>query len=120
MAAEDVALALMMLSNERAHWEVSHGEFGRFEGFRLSDEERELLVASTWGVERRDEKVPVAFRPDDSIVELMEGPGGPERGFGYWPPGTAEAIRYAQAGLEDPRMQASFIAWQEIAMDILP
>jgi hypothetical protein len=89
MAAEDVALALMMLSNERAHWEVSHGEFGRFEGFRLSDEERELLVASTRGVERRDEKVPVAFRPDDSIVELMEGPGGPERGFGYWPPSTA-------------------------------
>jgi hypothetical protein len=120
MPAEDVALALMMLDNEAVHWEVSHGEFGRLEGFELGEDERALLVEATREVVTRDEKVPVAFRPGDESVELS-GPGGPERGFGYWPPGTAEAIKYVQEGLGgDPRLQASFVAWQEVGIDILP
>jgi hypothetical protein len=119
MAAEDMALALMMLDNERVHWEVSHGDFGRLEGFELGEEERALLVNATRDVVTRDEKVPVAFRPGDESVKLS-GPGGPERGFGYWPPATAEAIKYVQEGLGDPRLQASFVAWQELAVDKLP
>jgi hypothetical protein len=119
MAAEDVALALMMLENERVHWEVSHGDFSTLEAFELTEEEQQLLVDSTRGVVTRDEKVPMAFRPDDQSVELS-GPGGPEKGFGYWPPATAEAIKYVQAGLDDPRLQASFVAWQELAVDKLP
>jgi hypothetical protein len=119
MPAEDVALALMMLDNEAVRWEVSHGDFGRVEAFDLSEEERALLVEATRDVVTRDEKVPVAFRPGDESVKL-EGPGGPDRGFGYWPPGAAEAIRYAQDGLEDPRLQASFVAWQEVGVDALP
>jgi hypothetical protein len=119
MPAEDVALALMTLTNERVHWEVSHGDFSTLEGFELSEDERRLLVDSTRGVVTRDEKVPVAFRPGDEAVELS-GEGGPEKGFGYWPPATAEAIRYVQEGLGDPRLQASFVAWQEVGIDNLP
>ena len=119
MAAEDMALALMMLDNERVHWDVSHGDLGRLEGFELSEEEQALLVGATRDVVTRDEKVPVAFRPDGEAPRLR-GPGGPDRGFGYWPPGTARAIRYAQEGIQDPRLQASFVAWQEVGVDILP
>jgi hypothetical protein len=120
MPAQDVALALMTLTNERVHWEVSHGDFSTLEAFELSEDEQRLLVDSTTrGVVTRDEKVPVAVRPGDESVELS-GAGGPEKGFGYWPPATAEAIRYAQAGLEDPRLQASFVAWQEAWIDRLP
>jgi hypothetical protein len=112
MAAEDVALALMMLENQRVHWDVGHGDFSRLEGFQLSDEELRLLVEATRDVVTIDDQVPVPFRPDDESVEL-EGVGGRERGFGYWPPGAAEAITYVQKGLGDPRLQASFVAWQE-------
>jgi hypothetical protein len=119
MPAQDVALALMTLTNERVHWEVSHGDFSTLESFELTDDEQGLLVDCTRGVVTRDEKVPVAVRTGDESVELI-GPGGPERGFGYWPPATAEAIRYVQESLDDPRLQASFVAWQEVGMDILP
>jgi hypothetical protein len=119
MPAEDVALALMTLTNERVHWEVSHGDFSTLEAFELSEDEQRLLVDATRGVVTRDDKVPVAVRPGDESVKLS-GPGGPEKGFGYWPPGMAEAIRYAQAGVDEPRLQASFVAWQEAGYDILP
>jgi hypothetical protein len=119
MPAEDVALALMMLDNEHVHWEVSHGDFSTLASFELSEDEQRLLIDSTRGVVTRDEKVPVAFRPGDESVELS-GEGGAEKGFGYWPPATAEAIRYAQAGLDNPRLQASFVAWQEVGLDNLP
>ncbi len=119
MAAADVAMALMALDNPDAHWEVGHGDFGRFEAFKLNDEERRLLIEATVAVPRRDDKVPVAFDPRDDTGDLS-GPGGTERGFGYWPPGTAEAIRYVQGGLDDPRLQATFVAWQEKWMDALP
>jgi hypothetical protein len=109
----------MALDNTDAHWEVGHGEFRRFEAFELSDEERRLLMGATVGVPRRDEKVPVALRPEEDTGDLS-GPGGTERGFGYWPPGTAEAIRYVQGGLDDPRLQACFVAWQEKGLDALP
>jgi hypothetical protein len=112
MAAEDVALALMMFENQQVHWEVGHGDFRRLEGFELSDEELALLVEATRGVVVIDDEVPVPFRPGDESVELA-GVGGRERGFCYWPPGAAEAIRYVQDGLHDPRLQASFVAWQE-------
>jgi hypothetical protein len=119
MAAADVALALMALDNEDADWEVGHGDFARFEAFELSDEERRLLMGATVEVPRRDDKVAVAFRPEDDPGDLS-GPGGADRGFGYWPPGTAEAIRYVQRRLDDPRLQTCFVAWQERAMDVLP
>jgi hypothetical protein len=119
MPAQDVALALMALTNERVHWEVGHEDFRSLEGFQLSEDEQRLLVDSTKDVVTRDEKMPVAFRPKDESVELS-GEGGPEKGFGYWPPATAEAIRYAQAGLDDPRLQASFVAWQEAYLDDFP
>ena len=119
MAVADVALALMALDNEDAHWEVGHGEFGRFEAFELSDEERELLMGATVDVARRDDKLPVAFRPEDDTGNLS-GPGGTDKGFGYWPPGTAEAIRYVQRGLDEPRLQACFVAWQQKGVDALP
>jgi hypothetical protein len=119
MAAEDVALALMMFDNQRVHRELSHGDFGVLEGFELTKGERRLLVDATRGVVTRDEKVPVALRPEGASVELS-GEGGPEKGFGYWPPETAKAIRYAQEGLQDPRLQASFVAWQEAGWDTLP
>ena len=119
MGAEDVALALMTLTNERVHWEVGHVDFSTLEGFELSEEEQALLVGATRDVVTRDEKVPVAFRPRDESVDLS-GEGGPEKGFGYWPPGTAEAIRYVQQSLHDPRLQASFVAWQEVGLDNLP
>jgi hypothetical protein len=112
MAAEDVALALMMLENQQVHWDVGHGDFSRLEGFELSEEERGLLVDATRGAVTIDDQVPVPFRAEDESVELA-GVGGRERGFCYWPPGAAEAIQYVQKGLGDPRLQASFIAWQE-------
>jgi hypothetical protein len=119
MAAEDVALALMMLENQQVHWEVGHGDFSRLDGFQLSEEELRLLVEATSGVVAIDEQIPVAFRPGDESVELA-GVGGRERGFCYWPPGAAEAIRYVQEGLGDPRLQASFVAWQEERGDSFP
>jgi hypothetical protein len=119
VAAADVALALMALDNEDAHWEVGQEDFARFDAFELSHEERRLLTGATVEVPRRDDKVAVPFRPKDDPGDLS-GPGGVERGFGYWPPGTAEAIRYVQAGLDDPRLQACFVAWQERCIDNLP
>ena len=112
MAAEDVALALMMLENEEVHWQVDHGDFSRLQDFELSKEERRLLVGATRGVVTLDEQVALPFRPDGES-EALEGVGGRERGFCYWPPGAAEAIKYVQTNLSDPRLQASFVAWQE-------
>src|SRR5919106_5318579 len=108
--AVDVALALMALDKQRVHWEVSHDDFSSLEGLDLRGEERRRVIEATRGVVTRDEKVSVAFRPEEAPDD-MTGPGGPERGFGYWPRGMAEAIRYAQEGLDDPRLQASFVAW---------
>jgi hypothetical protein len=119
MAAEDMALALMMLTDESVHSEVSRWDFERFEAFELSDEERGLLVRATRGVTTIDEESPVALRPGDESVELS-GEGGPGKGFYYWPPGTAEAIKYVQTNVSDPRLQASLIAWQETRGDRFP
>jgi hypothetical protein len=119
MPAEDMALGLMMLDNERVHWEVSHGDFRSLEGFELSDEEQRLLVEATRGVVAIDEEVPVPFRPGEEPGERT-GPGGWEKGFCYWPPGAAEAIRYVKENLRDPRLAASFLAWQDTRGDIFP
>jgi hypothetical protein len=119
MAVEDVALALMTLDNERARWEVEQGDFSRFEAFDLSPEERQLLTGATVGTARKADTVAVALRPDDRNLR-MRGPGGPDAGFGYWPPGTAEAIAYVQRELTDPRLQASFVAWQDTHGDKFP
>ena len=65
-----------------------------------------------------DELVAVPFRPSADIDP--SGPGGWEKGFVYWPPGAAEAIRYVQERLDDPRLRASFVAWQEERGDEYP
>jgi hypothetical protein len=118
MAAEDVALALITLDNEQARWEVEQHDFSRFDAFDLSAEERALLTGATLKAPRQADMVAVAVNPDDP--PRMRGPGGPERGFGYWPAGTAEAIAYVQRELTDPRLQASFLAWQETRGDRFP
>jgi hypothetical protein len=114
-----MALALMMLTDESVHSEVSRWDFKRFEAFDLSDDERGLLVRATRGVVTIDEECPVSLWPAEESAGLS-GEGGRGKGFYYWPPGAAEAIEYLQTNLSDPRLQASLVAWQETHGDTFP
>jgi hypothetical protein len=121
MAAEDLARALIRLDSDYVRHQVADGEFVDFEkfGFKLSDEERKLLVGATARVPIKQE-VAVALLGEDPASLEPTGDGGPGRGYGYWPPGAAPAIEYVRKHLEDPSVQASFVAWQNLRGDQFP
>jgi hypothetical protein len=119
MAVEDVALALMALDNQRVHWEVGHEDFSSLDGLDLTDDEHRLMVEATRDVETVDQRVALSVRRGDDAAQMI-GTNVCPRGFGYWPPAMARAISYVRAGLEDPRLQAAFVAWQDNRGDWYP
>jgi hypothetical protein len=123
MAAEDLARALIRLDSDYVRHQVADGDFAEFEkfGFELSDEERKLLAQATERVPIEEEVAVVSLDEDPGSLEPAgEGGGGPGRGYGYWPPGAAQAIEYVRKRLEDPKVQASFVAWQDLRGDLVP
>src|SRR5947208_7368777 len=118
MAAEDLARALIRLDDDYVRDQVAKGDFSDFEkfDFELSDEERKLLAQATAKVPIEKE-VAVALLGEDPGSLEPTGEGGPGRGYGYWPPAAAEAIEYVRKHLEDPSVQATFVAWQNLRGD---
>ena len=114
MAAEDVARALMAMDDADVRRRLAAGDFGAFD---LTAQEQALVGAAT----------PVLPDGDPSKVFVRLGGGefdahakrdDPDAGF--WPPGTADAIRYVDEGLTDPRVQAQFKGWARSALDRIP
>jgi hypothetical protein len=121
MAAEDLARALIRIDGDYVREQVAKRDFSDFEhkAFKLSDEERELLAEATARVPI-DEEVPVALLGEDPGSLEPTGEGGPGRGYGYWSPARARAIEYVRERLRDPRVQATFAAWQDLRGNRFP
>ena len=121
MAAEDLARALIRLDSDYVRQQVADGDFAEFEkfDFNLSDEERKLLTQASARVPVEKE-VAVALLGEDPGSLPSNGEGGPGRGYGYWPPAAAKAIEYVRKRLEDPSVQATFVAWQNLRGDDVP
>jgi hypothetical protein len=119
MAAEDLARALIRLDSDYVRHAVARGDLSDFEqfGWKLSADERELLVSSCARVPI-EEEVAVTL-PGEEPVECT-GQGGPGRGYGYFAPGLARAIEHVHRGLRDPSVQAAFVAWQNLRGDEFP
>ncbi len=121
MAAEDLARALIRLDDDYVRDQVVNGDFSDFEkfGFDLSDDERKLLAQASAKVPI-DKEVAVALLGEDPGSLPPNGDGGPGRGYGYWPPAAAKAIEYVREHLQDPSVQATFVAWQDLRGNRFP
>ena len=105
MSVEDVARALMAMDDRELRVRVAAGDLSGLGAVELSEHEQELLVAAASAV------------PGDDEVEVA--------GFGmvsfappYVPVGVAmggiplrNAMQYAQDGIADPTLAASFHEW---------
>ncbi len=117
MAAEAVAQALMAMDDVDVRRRVGEGDFGALGELVLTPEEQELVSAATAVLpDGHSAKVLVPFEPGEVEAHSLR----PGDDSGYWPPGAARAIGYAQDGLKDPRLQARFRAWQNSRADEFP
>jgi len=116
MAAEDVARALMAMDDAEVRRRVAAGDFRALGTLDLTSQERALVGGAT------------AVLPDGhpSKVFVRLGAGEVDAhakrddDSGFWPAGTADAIRYVDEGLADPRVQAQFRGWVRSALDRIP
>ena len=117
MAAEQVAEALMAMDDPAIRRRVGEGDFAVLGMLELTAGEEALMSGSTPLLpDAHPSKQLVPFDAADvEAHRLMPG-----QNSGYWPEGTARAIRYVQSELSDPQTQARFRGWVASAADRFP
>ena len=110
MAAEQVAEALMAMDDPAIRRRVSVGDFAALGSLELTADEQALVSGATPVLpDEHPSQVLVAH----AVGEVEAHSLRPGEDSGYWPAGTARAIKYVQEGVTDPEVQAHFLGWQK-------